>query len=48
MMASLNAGRSITDLHGLVDLNPVRADMCKTPEQSDFTSIQQRIRQYAK
>jgi len=26
-----------------VDLNPVRADKVKTPEQSDFTSIQERI-----
>ncbi|MFC4259071.1 transposase [Marinobacter lacisalsi] len=26
-----------------VDLNPVRADMAKTPETSDYTSIQERI-----
>ena len=27
-----------------VDLNPIRAGMCNTPEESDFTSIQERIK----
>ncbi|ARN73526.1 hypothetical protein [Oceanicoccus sagamiensis] len=27
-----------------VDLNPVRADMAKTPEESDYTAIQERIK----
>jgi REP element-mobilizing transposase RayT len=26
-----------------VDLNPVRAEMCNTPEESDYTSIKERI-----
>ena len=29
-----------------VDLNPIRAGMCDKPEESDFTSIQERIQQY--
>jgi REP element-mobilizing transposase RayT len=30
-----------------VDLNPIRANMSKTPETSDFTSIQERIRAFS-
>jgi len=30
-----------------VDLNPVRADMARTPEQSDYTSVQQRAKKLA-
>ena len=29
-----------------VDLNPVRAGLAETPEASDFTSTQKRIRNY--
>jgi hypothetical protein len=29
---------------GYVDLNPLREDIAATPEQSDFTSIQLRIK----
>jgi REP element-mobilizing transposase RayT len=30
-----------------VDLNPIRAGMAETPEESDFTSIQERLRAFA-
>ncbi len=29
-----------------VDLNPIRANMAKTPETSDHTSVKERIREH--
>ncbi len=29
-----------------VDLNPIRAGFAETPEQSDYTSIQQRVQEF--
>ena len=37
--------RAVLACMAYIDLNPIRAGMAKTPEQSDYTSIQERILQ---
>jgi REP element-mobilizing transposase RayT len=43
--ALLDEGAILTCM-SYVDLNPIRASMSKTPEESDFTSIQERLKAY--